>query len=53
MTIFCYKKIDTAKHLGCEIKEAREKKQMSLDEVSKKTRIPLKYLSALEANRFW
>ncbi len=53
MTIFCYKKIDTAKHLGCEIKEAREKKQMSLDEVSKKTRIPLKYLSALEANRFF
>jgi len=53
MSIFCYKNIDTSKHLGKELKEAREKKQITLEEVAKKTRIPIKYLEAIENNRFF
>lgn len=53
MSIFCYKKIDTKKCLGWELKEAREQQKLSLEEVSKVTRIPLKYLEAFENNRFF
>ena len=52
MSIFCYKKIDTEQCLSWELKEARAQQQLSLEEVSKATRIPLKYLEAFENNRF-
>lgn len=52
MSVFCYKNLDTARHLGAELKEAREKKQFSLDEVERLSFIPLKYLQALEAGDF-
>src|SRR3989339_709551 len=53
MSIFCYKKIDTSKNLGWELKTAREAKELSIEEAAKKTQIPLKYLEALENNRFF
>lgn len=52
MSIFCYKNLDTARHLGAELKEAREKKQLSLNEVERLSFIPLKYLYALEEGNF-
>ncbi len=52
MSVFCYKNLDTARHLGTELKEAREKKQFSLPEVERLSFIPLKYLQALEAGDF-
>lgn len=52
MSIFCYKKIDTSKNLGWELKIARENKHLTIDEVARKTHIPLKYLEAFENNRF-
>lgn len=53
MSIFCYKKIDTSKDLGWELKTARENKNLKIEEVAKQTHIPLKYLEALENNRFF
>jgi len=53
MSIFCYKKIDTSKNLGWELKTARENNDLSLEEAALKTHIPLKYLEALENNRFF
>jgi len=53
MSVFCYKKIDTAKCLGWELKKAREENNLSVEEVVKKTRIPMKYLEAFENNRFF
>ncbi|MFA6424336.1 MAG: helix-turn-helix domain-containing protein [Candidatus Magasanikbacteria bacterium] len=53
MSIFCYKKIDTSKNLGWELKTARENKLLSLEDVAKKTHVPLKYLEAFENNRFF
>lgn len=53
MSIFCYKKLDNSKHLGSEFKKARDLQQLSLLNVSEKTRIPLKYLEAIEDNRFF
>ena len=52
MSVFCYKNLDTARHLGAELKEAREKKQLTLDEVERLSFISLKYLRALEAGDF-
>lgn len=52
MSVFCYKNLDTARHLGAELKEAREKKQLSLNEVEQLSFIPLKYIQALEAGNF-
>ncbi len=52
MSVFCYKNLDTARHLGAELKEAREKKEFSLDEVERLSFIPLKYLQALETGEF-
>jgi len=52
MSVFCYKNLDTARHLGAELKEAREKKQFSLEEIERLSFIPLKYLRALEAGDF-
>lgn len=53
MSIFCYKKIDTSKNLGWELKTARENKQLTLDQTVRLTHVPLKYLEALENNRFF
>jgi len=39
--------------LGWELKTAREAKGLSIEEAVKKTQIPLKYLEALENNRFF
>ena len=38
--------------IGSELKQARESRKISLDTISKKTKIPTKYLEALEENRF-
>jgi cytoskeleton protein RodZ len=38
--------------LGTDLKEARESKKITLDAVSKKTKIPVKFLEAIEENRF-
>ena len=38
--------------VGSELKEAREAKKISLETISKKTRIPVKYLESLEKNDF-
>lgn len=38
--------------LGSELKEARESRKITLETVSKKTKIPVKYLEALEENRY-
>ena len=52
MSIFCYKNLETATHLGVELKQAREKKQMTLTDVERFSHIPLKYLQALENGEF-
>jgi transcriptional regulator with XRE-family HTH domain len=38
--------------VGLELKTAREAKKISLDTISKKTKIPVKYLEALEQDQF-
>src|ERR1039458_4656129 len=38
--------------IGSELKEARQSRKITLEMVSKKTKIPVKYLEALEENRF-
>ncbi len=38
--------------LGSELKEAREARKITLEEITKKTKIPAKYLEALEENRY-
>jgi len=38
--------------IGSELKEARESRKITLETVSKKTKIPVKYLEAIEENRF-
>lgn len=53
MSIFCYKKIDTSKNLGWELKTAREAKGLTMIEAVHQTHVPLKYLEALENNRFF
>ncbi len=53
MSIFCYKKIDTSKNLGWELKTARENKGISIQAAVQKTHVPLKYLEAIENNRFF
>lgn len=39
-------------HIGSELKAARESRKITLEAVSQRTKIPLKYLEALEENRF-
>ena len=38
--------------LGSDLKQSRESRRISLEEVSKRTKIPVKYLEAIEENRF-
>lgn len=52
MTIFCYKKVSPTMRLGEKFQKARESRSLSLDSLSQSTRIPLKYLYAIESSRF-
>jgi cytoskeletal protein RodZ len=52
MTVFCYKKIDKTVCLGTQFRVAREKKQKSLSDIASETRLPLKYVTAIEAGDF-
>ncbi len=52
MTIFCIKNLEPLTRVGERLKKAREEKQLTLDDVYKKNRIPLKYLEAIESGRF-
>ena len=52
MPVFCLKNLEPARRVGERLKKAREEQQLSLDDLSKKTRIPLKYLEAIELGRF-
>lgn len=52
MSIFCYKNLETATHLGVELTRARENKKFSLADVERLSHIPLKYLQALESGEF-
>jgi hypothetical protein len=52
MSIFCYKKMPPCVHFGEKIKCQREKLGYTLKKVAESTRIPLKYLLALEAGNF-
>jgi cytoskeletal protein RodZ len=48
MTVFCYKKLDKAMRLGDKFKKIREDRGIDLASLSKTTRIPIKYLEAIE-----
>ena len=52
MTIFCLKNLEPLKRVGERLKKTREEKQLSLDDIFIKTRIPLKYLEAIECGHF-
>lgn len=48
MAVFCYQKVAPPLRLGEKIKKAREDKGLSLVFLSEKTRVPVKYLTAIE-----
>lgn len=52
MAIFCLKNLDPLIRVGERLKKARESQQISLEEISKKTRVPLKYIQAIESGNF-
>ena len=52
MTIFCLKKLQPLTRVGGRLKKAREEQKLSLEDIFNKTRIPLKYLEAIESARF-
>lgn len=52
MAVFCVKNLESLLRVGERLKKAREEKQLSLEDVYKKNRIPLKYLEAIESGRF-
>ena len=52
MAIFCLKNLEPLTRVGERLKKAREEQQLSLDDIYKKTRIPLKYLEAIESAHF-
>lgn len=52
MSVFCYKKIETAIRLGEQFRQKRTTLNLSLYDAAQKTRIPLKYLDALEQGTF-
>jgi len=52
MTIFCIKNLEPLTHVGERLKKAREEQQLSLDDIYNKSRIPLKYLEAIESGNF-
>lgn len=52
MAVFCVKNLESLLRIGERLKKTREEQQSSLDNISQKTRIPLKYLEAIESGRF-
>lgn len=52
MTVFCIKNLESQMRVGERLKKAREAKDLTLDDVYNKTRIPLKYLEAIEFGNF-
>jgi len=52
MAVFCVKNLESLLRVGERLKNAREELRLSLDDICKKTRIPLKYLEVIELGRF-
>lgn len=52
MPVFCLKNLESLTRVGERFKRAREEQQLSLDDIYKKSRIPLKYLEAIESGNF-
>ncbi|HSR89139.1 MAG TPA: helix-turn-helix domain-containing protein [Candidatus Udaeobacter sp.] len=52
MPIFCLKKLESLTRVGERLKKEREKQGLSLDDICQKSRIPLKYLEAIELGHF-
>lgn len=52
MAVFCLKKLEPMVRVGERLKKMRSQQNLSLEDISKKTRIPLKYLEAIELARF-
>lgn len=52
MTVFCIKNLEPLTRVGERLKKTREQQNLSLEDVFKKTRIPLKYLEAIELAHF-
>jgi cytoskeletal protein RodZ len=52
MAIFCRKNLEPMIRVGERLKKARAQQKLSIENVSQKTRIPIKYLEAIEAARF-
>ena len=52
MSIFCYKKIETTGRLGEKFRKKRVERGLTLVALSETTRIPIKYLEAIECDDF-
>ena len=52
MAVFCVKNLESQMRVGERLKKAREAKELTLDDIFKKTRIPNKYLEAIEFGNF-
>ncbi len=52
MPVFCLKNLESLTRVGERFKKAREEQQLSLIDIHKKSRIPLKYLEAIELGHF-
>lgn len=52
MAIFCLKKLEPLTRVGERFKKTREEQNFTLEDIAKKTRIPLKYLEAIETAQF-
>ena len=52
MTVFCVKNLEPTLRVGERLKKVREENRLTLEDVYKKNRIPLKYLEAIELGNF-
>ena len=52
MAIFCLKNLEPLTRVGERLKKMRAQQGLSLEDIFKKTRIPLKYLEAIESGQF-
>jgi transcriptional regulator with XRE-family HTH domain len=52
MALFCVKNLEPLRRVGERLKKTREEQNLSLEDIFNLTRIPLKYLEAIEAGRF-
>lgn len=52
MAVFCVKNLESLTRVGERLKKAREQQRLNLDDIYKKSRIPLKYLEAIELGNF-